>query len=403
MKSQELKELQANFEMNEVCKKEEIRATQLRKRFVKDFPRTRLCDLDLDTYVVGKGRKDTFCYRIENELNLLGNIHGATASKFGVYFGKKGAETLKDYQRTKKFGSDVEEAFANVKREILDLLIAGQNEDYESIKASKISDLFRGKLLYVYYPDKYLNIFSEKHLSFFLNALSVDYYEDMQKSLLDFKNDDLVMGKWSIFRFTQFLYHSFGRPGREKKLSSELKDFVQESYPNLNEVIPEFISSDVSDEVCDEESVKNPSKGKTNFEVRDRRNRKLGERGELIVLRAERNKLTQLGKEILSAKVERVSVIDDSLGYDLLSFEENGKSRYIEVKTTRHNVGQFSFFISANELKKAKELDNYYIYVVFNADKTNPKILPIKSPFRENNFKLIPITYKVNLVSEMNN
>ena len=54
------------------------------------------------------------------------------------------------------------------------------------------------------------------------------------------------------------------------------------------------------------------------------------------------------------------SEVDDSLGYDILSYEEDGTPRYIEVKTTEHRSdnGELYFFISQNELEKAKTLKN---------------------------------------------
>ena len=66
------------------------------------------------------------------------------------------------------------------------------------------------------------------------------------------------------------------------------------------------------------------------------------------------------------------SEVDDSLGCDILSYEQNGTPRYIEVKTTeqKNNNSELSFFISQNELEKAKTLKNYWInQVYFTVDK----------------------------------
>ena len=46
------------------------------------------------------------------------------------------------------------------------------------------------------------------------------------------------------------------------------------------------------------------------------------------------------------------SEVDNSLGYDILSYEDDVTPRYIEVKTTeqKNDNGELSFFISQNEL-----------------------------------------------------
>ena len=90
MKITELRDYQIEFE--------KIRAdfnsgfkeiNSLRKKFTSDYPTSRIRTLTLDEYVTGKGGQ-TFCNRIENDLNEWGNIHGSFATKFGVYFGKFG-------------------------------------------------------------------------------------------------------------------------------------------------------------------------------------------------------------------------------------------------------------------------------------------------------------------------
>ena len=57
--------------------------------FVKRFSVEKIKSMSVENYVVGaKKSENSFCYLIENKLQGLGNIHGATAFKFGIYFGK---------------------------------------------------------------------------------------------------------------------------------------------------------------------------------------------------------------------------------------------------------------------------------------------------------------------------
>ncbi|HEX8577919.1 MAG TPA: DUF3883 domain-containing protein, partial [Flavobacterium sp.] len=135
---------------------------------------------------------------------------------------------------------------------------------------------------------------------------------------------------------------------------------------------------------------------KPDYEKINRLNKKLGDRGEKVVLDFE---IARLKSTIYKDQVERVSLKSDSLGYDILSFEENGKERYIEVKATRSKVGDANFFLTINELKTAQEKENYYIYLVYDILSKEPKIWIVGNPFNpENkNVNIEPINYKISI------
>ena len=88
---------------------------------------------------------------------------------------------------------------------------------------------------------------------------------------------------------------------------------------------------------------------------RDARNRDLGRAGEELVLNHERRQLDAAGRGDLAAKVRWTSVEDgDGYGYDIRSFEADGRERLIEVKTT-NGWERTPFHISRNELALADE------------------------------------------------
>jgi hypothetical protein len=87
---------------------------------------------------------------------------------------------------------------------------------------------------------------------------------------------------------------------------------------------------------------------------REARNRSLGLAGETLVLAYERSRLHALGRSRLVVRVEHVAKTrGDGLGFDILSFEEDGRERFIEVKTTGFGK-QTPFFLSRNELEFSK-------------------------------------------------
>ena len=88
---------------------------------------------------------------------------------------------------------------------------------------------------------------------------------------------------------------------------------------------------------------------------RDARNRALGRAGEELVLNHERRQLDAAGRRDLAAKVRWTAVEDgDGYGYDIRSFEADGRERLIEVKTT-NGWERTPFHISRNELAVADE------------------------------------------------
>ncbi|AXJ10221.1 hypothetical protein CFN17_11765 [Arthrobacter sp. PM3] len=96
-------------------------------------------------------------------------------------------------------------------------------------------------------------------------------------------------------------------------------------------------------------------------------NRALGLAGELAVLDLEYQRLCNAGKVYLARRIDHVSASrGDGDGFDISSFEVNGKEKLIEVKTTRSRA-ETPFFITSNELHvSVTRADSYYLYRVFN-------------------------------------
>ena len=96
------------------------------------------------------------------------------------------------------------------------------------------------------------------------------------------------------------------------------------------------------------------------------RNRSLGLKGEELVLQFEHERLWRAGLKSLANRIEHVSAIrGDHLGYDIHSFEENGRDRLIEVKTTRFGA-LTPFFVSRNEVSvSVVRQDEYQLYRLY--------------------------------------
>ncbi|MFK7971148.1 MAG: DUF3883 domain-containing protein [Bacteroidia bacterium] len=105
---------------------------------------------------------------------------------------------------------------------------------------------------------------------------------------------------------------------------------------------------------------------KPNYLEIEQSNRKLGMQGEELVMEYEKWRLISAGKENLAESIEWISKDQgDGAGFDILSKNENGKDRFIEVKTTK--LGELTpFYFSKNELTfSQKKSRDFFLYRVF--------------------------------------
>jgi Domain of unknown function (DUF3883) len=116
---------------------------------------------------------------------------------------------------------------------------------------------------------------------------------------------------------------------------------------------------------------------------RDLRNRSLGRAGEEFVLEVEKKKLERSNRPDLLKKVRWVSEDEgDGAGYDILSFEPDGRERLIEVKTT-NGAARTPFFLSENECQRAAaSMESWRLYRVHLFAQT-PRIFKIAPPLNE--------------------
>ena len=138
------------------------------------------------------------------------------------------------------------------------------------------------------------------------------------------------------------------------------------------------------------------SRSRVNYLKRESENQALGEAGESFVLEYERARLLAAGRGFLASKVEHVSKTrGDGDGFDILSYDESGREKLIEVKTTKYGA-QTPFFVTANELRVSeKEADRYSLYRVHEF-RTSPKLFTVPGSFSAQ-FDISPTEYLARL------
>lgn len=126
------------------------------------------------------------------------------------------------------------------------------------------------------------------------------------------------------------------------------------------------------------------SPARRDYIAQEGRNRSLGLAGELFVLDLEARRLHAAGKKALSERVEHVAATKgDGLGFDVLSYEEDGRERLIEVKTTA--FGELTpFFVSRNELARSeRDAGQYHLYRVFDF-RRRPRVFDLSGAIKSN-------------------
>lgn len=119
------------------------------------------------------------------------------------------------------------------------------------------------------------------------------------------------------------------------------------------------------------------SPARRDYLAQEARNRSLGHAGELFVMELEARRLHAAGRKALSERIEHVaSTQGDGLGFDVLSFEADGRERLIEVKTTA--FGELTpFYVSPNELARSQaDAELYHLYRLFDFRK-RPRVFDL--------------------------
>lgn len=390
---EKIKAFEKDYDDTEINK-----ALSLRSEFLKTFPKEKLLSLTEENYVIGlDSSKESFCYWLGTKLRPLGKNYGSSSLGFAVHYGKKG--TLSEGKR--QWSKWAKGNFDTVRKELYDLIIAGEKKDYDKIEKNKLSPMFKGKILATYFPDNYLPVLGYVEINLCLKKFKV--YESLsieraKSKLLEIKNSNALMKNWDNYKFMRFCYDSLLKPIVIRR--------VQQSTEELREDAPEIIgrklliiddSKDYFRKERTELESKKPYKPDY-IKISENRNR-IGEAGENAVFEYEKKRLSDAGRNDLAVQIEWISKSDDSLGYDIKSYDEStGKEIHIEVKTTESCASDtMSFYLTVNELKRLKEDEMCRIYYVFCINKESPKIRVVNKEKLISNFDKLanPVLYRI--------
>lgn len=181
-----------------------------------------------------------------------------------------------------------------------------------------------------------------------------------------------IKGYKPMFNYQKILENEITRylKKNEKSLESDFEKFSNSPIENDITIGINFENllvedTNIESNLKDYEPKYRPIK--TNYLQREQNNRNLGQAGENLILDYEKWRLKKAGKIELSKKVEWVSKEKgDGAGFDILSKNEDGSDRFIEVKTTKLSRETPIYIFRNENYFTLTRLSDFYLYRVFN-------------------------------------
>lgn len=169
--------------------------------------------------------------------------------------------------------------------------------------------------------------------------------------------------------------------------------------PILHDLSDIFVPAPVRDRsaVYERQISRPPPRLGVNYLEMEARNRSLGLAGEEFAVSIEHRRLWEGGHRNLADRIEHVSrTRGDGLGYDILSFETNGRERLIEVKTTAFGA-MTPFFASSAEVRVSEEQSASFRLFRIHKFREAPKLFVLEGSLRES-CRLDPMQYRASLL-----
>jgi len=264
-------------------------------------------------------------------------------------------------------------------------------KEIEELKELKIDSYSKLKPFEELIRDRcevYLKDFFEKNLykkrsgsQKFENLLSEFKTMVEEVSTIKFITTHIPLWEYEEYLIRRRTDHSF-RALKKTEKSTQLGSFIKD-----------FSKIQEQKEVMAPERFYRAARHINNWEEINRKRKVTGDEGEEIVFIMEQKFFESIGRKDLAKKVRHISVEDgDGLGYDILSFFENEKEKYIEVKSTKISL-KSPFYISRNEVGFLREhTENSFIYRISLKD-----AIPVMEAYSGSEFlekyELIPKDY----------
>ncbi|SIQ01308.1 5-methylcytosine-specific restriction enzyme B [Peribacillus simplex] len=218
-----------------------------RQSFLKRFPFASLIDLTIDEFSNTK-TKDCFNYWLERK-KILGGIGGGNSSKFGIYLSKTG-DYCKGYgkQKIELKGEQLNKEFQSLKERIIKAIKFAEEDHISDISSLEVPvfNMVLLKILNIYIPDKFLNIYSPpilielgKELNINDALLASKYSIELNHEVLIALKKQDVFSSWSNEEISRFIWDTFSE--RDKALDKNINYWLIEHKSDNEDSIRDYL------------------------------------------------------------------------------------------------------------------------------------------------------------------
>ncbi|MGQ7373704.1 DUF3883 domain-containing protein [Streptococcus suis] len=237
--------------------------------------------------------------------------------------------------------------------------------------------------------------------------LNTTEVKELLHTVMPFDSDDLeISTSRSEPKVLQRIGNIISHQGDQKiKIYEGIYQIDKSTEPALWSILTGLKSNDTLGVITTDQSIKRKdlraqfSPKKIDWQGLNGRRTELGRLGEEFIIRFETNRVLKFAEQDADKIIHLSEEQGDGAGYDIISINEDGSDRYIEVKTTKGSLDT-PFYMSENEktfFEIHKNEGDLFIYRVYNFDEVTKtgKVEIISADRLLEDYKFDPISYKV--------
>ena len=216
-----------------------------KSKFIERFPLEKLVDMPIEEYIVLKANypdtyNDVFTYWLERKKEIGGAIGGGNASKFYIYMDNTGRYCI-GYGNKKRYveGDELKYEYNELISKIVKSIELAKEDNIEGIKELNppLWNMVLLKILSIYVPDKFIDIYSSSVLIPLAEILNLDIDKSPEniieinylatkrlREMDEFK-------EWEMFKLSNLVWETISRSTRSisnevDELNEDNKNFI---------------------------------------------------------------------------------------------------------------------------------------------------------------------------------
>lgn len=216
-----------------------------KSKFTERFPLDKLLDIPIEEYIVLKANypetyNDVFTYWLERKKEIGGAIGGGNASKFYIYMDNTGRYCI-GYGNKKRYveGDELKYEYNELISKIVKSIEFAKEDNIEGIKELNppLWNMVLLKILSIYVPDKFIDIYSSSVLVPLAEILNLDIDKSPEniieinylatkklRAMDEFK-------EWEMFKLSNFVWETISKSTRSisnevDELNEDNKNFI---------------------------------------------------------------------------------------------------------------------------------------------------------------------------------